>query len=252
MLRLTSVVLFLIAVLVLSSPLPAADWGSLTGKFVYDGTPPAPDPIVVNKDIAVFGKLNLVDESLVVGKDGGIANIVIYVRTRGIDVHPDLEKNTPAMVTFDNKGGRFRPRILPVWLEKQKVLLHNSDPVSHNSNVQPLGDEGANPLLPASGGSHMHTFNRQQFIPVPVSCGIHPWMKGYILPRSNPYVAVTGPDGSFKLDKLPVGELEFQVWQEKSGYVSVNGWVRGRFTRVIKSGANDLGTVKVTPELFNK
>ncbi len=236
-----------------SSLAVAAEWADLTGKFVYDGKPPVPKPVEITKDQEAFGNLGLVDESLLVSKDGGIANVVIYVRTRDVDIHPDIEKNIPKEVKFDNVGGRFVPHILPVWLDKQKVILHNSDPVPHNANVQPLGDEGKNPLLPPNTGVD-HKFNRQQLIPVPVACNIHPWMRGFILPRNNPYTAVTAEDGTFTLEKLPAGtELEFQVWHEKAGYLDPNGeWARGRFTMTLKPGKNDLGTIRVDPSVFEK
>jgi hypothetical protein len=231
---------------------PAADWGDLTGKFVYDGPPPQPKKVDVTKDVEVFGNLNITDESLVVGKDGGIANVVVYLRTTGVAINPELATSVKPKVEYDNKGGRFVPHILPLWYEKQTIVLKNSDPVGHNSNVQPLGDTGINPLLPANG-SVDHKFNRKQTLPIPVGCNIHPWMRGYVLPRDNPYFAVTGEDGSFKIEKLPAGaELEFQVWQEKSGYLVTPKTPMGRLKVAIKPGANDIGTIKVDPKVFNK
>jgi hypothetical protein len=227
----------------------AQQWGDLTGRFVYDGTPPTPKGINVTKDADVFGKLGLVDESLVVSKDGGLANVVIYVRTRNVPVHPDIKVDQK--ITLDNMGGRFVPRITVLWLPKQIVSLANSDPVAHNSNIQPIGDTGVNPLLPPMSAQD-YKLNRVQTIPVPVSCNIHPWMRGYVLPRDNPYFAVTGPDGTFKIEKLPAGKLEFQDWHEKAGYLALKEWKQGRFELEIKPGANDLGTKKVDPALLTK
>ena len=75
----------------------------------------------------------------------------------------------------------------------------------------------------------------------------------YILPLDHPYVAITGSDGTFRIPKLPVGkELEFQVWQERAGYVATNEWKRGRFKITIKPGVNDLGKIKLSPKLFEQ
>jgi len=44
------------------------------------------------------GKHKLVNEELVVSDDKGIANVVLFVRSKGVTVHPDLEdgsKSTP-------------------------------------------------------------------------------------------------------------------------------------------------------------
>ncbi|MCA9103125.1 MAG: hypothetical protein R3C10_23010 [Pirellulales bacterium] len=251
-----NVVLVVAALVTLSTP-ALAQWGDLTGKFVYDGKAPAPTKIDVTKDVEVCGKFPLVDESLLVGEDGGLANIVVYVRSRNVKVHPDYDALKDEKAILDNNGCRFQPHVLPVWIE-QTMELHNSDPVPHNSNIAPLGDKAVNPLLPPMGMLD-HTFRRKQTYPVPVSCNIHPWMKGYVLPAENPYVAVTAEDGSFTLKNLPAGkELEFHAWHEKSGNVDPTGagvpkgWSKGRFKLKIAEGANDLGTIKLAPKLFEK
>jgi hypothetical protein len=229
----------------------AEGWGNLTGKFVYDGTPPAAAPIVPNKDQEVCGKHKLVDEALLVDANGGIANVLVYVRTKGVAVAPGYAANEKATIVYDNKGFRFEPHILGVTTT-QTLELHNSDPIGHNSNMQPLGLVGINPLLPA-GGAATYQFTKGQLLPTPITCNIHPWMKGYVLARDNPYIAVSKPDGTFELKDLPAGvELEFQAWQEKSGYVATPEWAKGRFKMTIKAGNNDLGTIKLKPELFNK
>ena len=50
-------------------------------------------------------------------------------------------------MVYDNKGCRFEPHVLALWI-KEGLELHNSDPIGHNSNLQPLGGEPINPLLP--------------------------------------------------------------------------------------------------------
>lgn len=230
-----------------------SDAADLTGRFVYGGPVPAPAKLNIDKDVEAFGNLGLVDETLLVGADGGIANVVVYVRTEGAPITPEAEKAAAPKVEYDNKGGRFEPRIVGVWVGKQTLVLKNSDPVGHNSNLQPLGDTPINPLL-TPNSTVEHQFSRKQNLPQPVGCNIHPWMKGYILPRDNPYVAVSGKDGKFDLKNLPTGtELEFQVWHEKSGYLAAKPeWDKGRFTMTLKDGVNDLGEIKVDPSLFNK
>ena len=67
----------------------------------------------------------------------------------------------------------------------------------------------------------------EERLPGLVDCNIHPWMKGYLLVRDNPYMAVTGNDGSFLIANLPAGEWEFQAWHERSGFVDIGDWRRG-------------------------
>jgi hypothetical protein len=247
------ITLAMVAAGICLTPLAAdAQWGTLKGKFVYEGAAPTPTPVKVDKDVQEFGKLNLVDEALVVGPEGGVENVVIYCRTKNVKVDPALEKDLPKTVLMDNKGGRFAPHIVPVWVKHQALILGNSDKVGHNSNIQPLGDMGANPLIPPAGMVELK-FNRSQNVPVPVGCNIHPWMKGYVLPRDNPYMAVSNADGEFEIKNLPAGELEFQAWQEKAGYLEAPGWAKGRFKATIKADeTTDLGTIKLAPKLFEK
>jgi hypothetical protein len=123
--------------------------------------------------------------------------------------------------------------------------------VAQNVAFTPLLDASANIIIPI-GGDATHKFRRKQRLPVSILCNYHPWEKAYILPLDHPYAAITGEDGSFTIPKLPVGELEFQIWHEKSGYVDTDDWPKGKMKMTIKPGANDLGTIKLSPELFEK
>lgn len=246
------------SLLVLSVPAPAAEWGDLTGKFVYGGPAPTQPQIAVTKDQTCCGN-NVPDESLVVAADGGIANVVIYVRTKLAEnaIHPGFAPNAPKQIVYDNKNCRFEPHIAGVWLSKTAISLHNSDMCAHNSNLAPILDKAINPLLPPMS-DQPYSFSREQNIPQPVSCNIHPWMKGYVLPRSNPYFAVSAPDGSFTIKNLPAGEHEFQVWHEVVGYLAaMPEWKTGKFKMAIKPGKNVLGkdpagVVKVAPATLQK
>jgi hypothetical protein len=239
----------LCAVVVLSLAATAhAQWGNLKGQFIYNGKAPEPKKLDTNKEPTCVPH-NLIDESLIVGPDGGIKDVVIYVRTKGVKINPALA-NPPARAELDNKNCRFEPHILPILLT-QTLVVKNSDQFSHNSNVTEVGGAGTNPLI-AAGKEATYKYARASVTPQPVACNIHPWMKGYVLPRDNPYFAVSKPDGTFDIKDLPVGKLEFQVWQEKAGFVDTKDWPKGRFTMDIKPGDNDLGVIKLDPKLFNK
>ena len=250
-----SAVLMLTAVLILALVIlfgaqnAQAQWGDLTGTFVLDGPAPAPVPLnTEGKDAPVCnGAVKLFDESVVVGKEGGLANVVIYVRSKDVKIHESYQKVATDGVVLDNKDCRFEPHIVPLWLS-QTLLVKNPDPIVHNCKGDPLGDVGFNPTI-QPGGEFKVQFNKLQSIPVPVNCNIHTWMKGYVVVRDNPYTAITDQAGKFTIKNLPAGELEFQAWHEKAGYLEAKPeWKRGRFTLKIADGkASDLGTIKVKP-----
>jgi plastocyanin len=236
----------------------AAEWGNLKGRFIFDGKRPEPAKINPTKDVEVCSKHQLYDESLVVSEDGGIANIVVYLRTKNPEVHPDYAAKANEPVVLDNKGCRFEPHMVAVRTG-QPLEIKNSDPVGHNTNATTRANPPFNVII-ASGGTDTKTLKSAENLPVEVACNIHPWMKGWLVVRPDPYFAVSAEDGTFEIKNLPAGkELEFQVWQEKSGYVQkakIDGkpadWARGRFKMTIKPGDNDLGEIKLDAVQFAK
>lgn len=227
----------------------AADWGNLKGRFVYDGKAPMPKSIDTSKE-AMCAKHKVVDETIVVGEDGGLANVVVFVSSPKVKVNPDYNSSAKETVALDNNGCRFEPHILPVRIT-QTLEIKNSDPFSHNSNVAPLGDTPENPLLSPDSVFEYH-FHKQQTVPQPISCNIHPWMKAWVVVKDHPYVAVSDKEGSFEIKDLPAEELEFIVWHENNGYLAAkSGWGKKKptFKMKIKKGDNDLGEIKVESKL---
>ena len=256
-LRLKLATFAVLSVTLLAAQLPAAEWASLKGRFVYDGTPPEAPAITADKDVAVCGQPKLVHEELTVSADKGIANVVIFVRSKNVTVHPDLEDGSKAEpAVLDNKDCRFEPHVGFVQTG-QTLTIKNSDPVGHNSNIATMKNSPSNSLIPSNGASDV-TFSRDEAIPATVTCNIHPWMKAYLVIRPNPYGAVTAADGSFEIENLPVGEeLEFQLWHEKGGYLDefvLDGKKtdakRGRIDLTVKAGGTDLGDIVISPKLF--
>jgi hypothetical protein len=244
-----------VAILATVGSMASAQTATIKGKFVYDGDPPKPVQIECNKDQATCCTMPHFDKSLVVGKDGSIANIVVYVRTRGLKAPADVLAKHKEPVLLDNKTCVFEPHVVGV-VTGQKLVIGNSDNVGHNTNI---AAQGFNPIVPA-GGKVESTPKTVTLIPNEVSCNIHPWMKAWVLVRPDPFFAVSKEDGSFEISGLPVGkEVEFQVWQEKSGFVTdvkldgkTTAWARGRFKQKLKAGDNDLGEIKVAAKIFNK
>ena len=71
------------------SPLAAEEWGTIKGQFLYGGDAPAASEFKADKDVEVCGMHKLPNEELAVGADKGIANVVVFVRDKGVKVHPD-------------------------------------------------------------------------------------------------------------------------------------------------------------------
>jgi hypothetical protein len=244
--RLASLALFVLAFVVFSSA-SAAEWGSIKGRFVVDGQPPKPAPLIVTKDQFCIDNPPK-NETVIVGEDGALANVVVYLRLGRrdkIDVHPDYEATLSEPAVLDNKACHFVPHVTLVRTGQQ-LVLKNSDPVGHNTNLGIF-----NQIIPA-GGETPTKLTRAEALPKPVSCNIHPFMRGYVLIQDHPYMAVSDEDGTFEINNVPAGKRGFTYWHETSGpmrNLKVGGGTadrRGTVELTIKPGETlDLGDIKV-------
>ena len=246
-------------------------FGTLSGRFIYDGEPPArKDWYSSFAEIDVSqpqqpgpgGRISGVegvyrdflkhkirpkteDRSLLVGKDGGVANVVVWVVSRGIPWSRPPGEFVPAVIQL--KDGNFSPRFAAVTIG-QPLLIQNKDPVSLNfaAEFSRALNPSFNVLLPPGTTVHCGTFRAPEPYPASYQSNLAPWANGRVFVHGNPFVAVSQPDGSFTLPNLPTGDWEFQVWHERGGYVQ--HWPKGRFQQSIKPGDNKLGTIKLKPE----
>jgi hypothetical protein len=226
----------------------AADWGTIKGRFVVDGQPPKPAPLVVTKDQFCIDKMPT-NEAIVVGDDGALANVLVHLRIgrrEKVDVHPDYAAQLSEPVVLDNEGCHFVPHVA-LLRTGQEIILKNSDPVGHNTNVGGV----FNQIIP-SGGQTPTKISRAAALPIAVTCNIHPFMRGYVFVQDHPYMAISDEDGSFEIKNVPVGKRAFVFWHEGPSFLQklkVGGGTtdrRGTVELTIKAGETlDLGEIKV-------
>jgi len=254
MLNLIKKIVFAAAVVMTASPVFAADWGSLKGRFVVDGTPAELPALQVDKD-AVCMEAKPKNQALVIGDGNALANVVVYLRaprTGKIAIHPDYEAELSKPVVLDNRGCEFHPHITLVRVG-QPLEITNSDPTGHNTNVNVFS---FNQTIPAMGKTQIKA-PKDSPLPTPVVCNIHPFMKGHLLSLKHPYMAASGEDGTFEIKNLPVGKHEIQLWHEVPGYMkdlttkAGKANRQGRVNVTITAGETvDLGDVKVPASML--
>lgn len=189
--------------------------GTLTGKVTYASRKPARRPIQMDQDpecarLHKSGRLS--DESVVVGSDGALANVFVYLKS-GLE---DKKFEPPAApVTIDQKGCWFQPRVLGIQTG-QVLQVTNSDPVTHN--VHPLAQVNREWNQSQAGGDPplSRRFTKPEIL-IPVKCNIHRWMRAFIGVVDHPYFAVTRSDGSFEMANVPPGTYTVAAVQEVLG-----------------------------------
>jgi plastocyanin len=188
--------------------------GTVTGKILYKGKPPAPKAIDMSEEPACVEahKGRAYNQSLVVNRKGDLANAFIYIKS-GLDGKTFEVPADP--VTIDQNGCWFHPRVLGIQTG-QTLKIVNSDPVTHN--IHPMAQ--VNREWNHSQGSDDPPMARRFLKPeimIPVKCNIHSWMHAFIGVLDHPYFAVSQDDGTFEIENLPPGTYTLAVWTETLG-----------------------------------
>src|ERR1700678_936489 len=186
---------------------------SVKGTVKFVGAPPKPSSIDMSQDplCAKLHSTPATTEDVVVGGDGGLANVVIYV-SDGLTSH-NFQPPSQAAV-LEQKGCQYKPHVLALQAN-QKLDVVNGDETTHNIHPTPNNNREWNMTQPHAMPLEQ-SFAREE-IAIPVKCNIHPWMKGYIAVFKHPYFAVSDKNGSFELKELPPGTYTITAWQEKLG-----------------------------------
>jgi plastocyanin len=196
-----------------SEPSRNDEVGSISGKVVWEGERPAPRPDLDIKAEATAGchdadTMDKTDESLLIGEQGGVANVVLTIEVAG------AEKKVPAEpIVFDQEGCRFHPHVAVVPVGAT-LRFANSDETNHNVHTYAKKNDSINKNV-AAAGTLDQVLTKAEVIDV--KCDIHPWMKGYVVVTDATHHAVTKPDGSFEITGLPAGDYELAWWHEELG-----------------------------------
>lgn len=183
--------------------------GTISGEVKFTGTPPTPEKITVTKDQEVCGKTEKVDESLLVGPNGGLQNVVVSVT----DIAKGKKMDETA-ATLDQKDCRYAPHIvlLPAGAE---LKIINSDGILHNIHTSSSKNPPFNRAQPKFKKEIDEKFTSPET--VKLACDVHGWMSGWLIVEDHPYYAVTDANGAFKITEVPPGNYELKFWQEALG-----------------------------------
>lgn len=194
----------------------AASAGQITGTVKLDGTAPHQKPIDMSKEpscAAVHKDKPVTGETVVVGANGGLANVVVYV-SQGLTGN---EAAPSQPVQLEQKGCQYLPHVVAANAG-QHIKILNSDQTSHNIYPQATKNSPWNKSQPPGAPPLDVTWGSEEVIPV--KCNVHPWMRAYIVVVKGPY-GVSDDSGAFKLD-LPPGNYTLTAWHETYGTQTQN------------------------------
>lgn len=147
----------------------------------------------------------------VVGADGALANVFVYVKEGLSGSHP-VPSETKLL---DQSGCQYKPHVSGIQVG-QTLVIRNSDETLHNVHALPSANSEFNNGQPFQGMELEHTFDTAEVM-VPFKCDVHPWMSSYVGVLDHPFFAVSGPGGSFQIDGLPAGDYVLEAWHEEFG-----------------------------------
>jgi plastocyanin len=191
--------------------LPAAPRAEvLSGVVEFTGA--APPAAKQNRDADAFCAKTSANDEAVVVRDKKLVNVWVHV-TKGAP-EARAPEGAPEVVV-DQVACNYRPRV-QFAVVGQKVVAKNTDPILHNVHTY-LGPATLfNKGMPnAEAKPVTHVADKDGVIRW--KCDVHAWMRAFIGVNKNPYQAVSGDDGAFKIEGIPPGTYTVEAWHEKFG-----------------------------------
>lgn len=190
-------------------PVHAAETGTIVGTIRYGGKAPLPLKIVPSTDVAVCGQQGLLDEKLLVAKDGGLANVVVWV----VSSTRAEAKSEP--VTIDNLRCRYEPHVVVAHVD-EPLMVRNRDRFLHTSQAkESSGKPVFSVALPTQNMTIEKRFKRRGVYSV--DCDVHPWMRGWVVVLAGELAATTSPTGAFRIAGVSAGKHTLKLWHEVLG-----------------------------------
>lgn len=187
------------------APAPAPVKATVTGRVsLAEADRTAAKPLAVGEEAAKgCGVVDTRDPNLQFDEKGGLAHAVVTISVKGSEVKP-LEKP----VKVDQRSCKFEPYVTVVPVGSTVEYL-NSDNVNHNVNLSTTRNDAMNSTL-TPGLTKSAKFEKAERMQA--TCSTHTWMRSWVVVTDSNFYAVTGADGSFKIEGLPPGEHKLEVW----------------------------------------
>jgi plastocyanin len=188
--------------------------GTITGKVLFTGDPPVMPVIDMasNPNCEKQHKTPQKAETVIVNPNGTLKYAFVWIK----DGLPKARWNPPAEAArLDQTGCVYGPHLLGI-MEGQQLEILNNDPVNHNVHAESQINPAWNESQPPRAEHKFKRFNAAEIM-FPMTCSVHPWMRSWVAVSPHPFFAVTGDDGSFKLNGVPPGTYTIEAVHERFG-----------------------------------
>jgi plastocyanin len=187
---------------------PTGATGTIKGVANFAGKGPEMKVPTKRKE-AELCKDKEVKYNAVLVNNGKLQDVLVRV----MDVKGKFEAPKEKAV-LDQKDCMYTPRIQAV-MEGQEIDVKNGDATLHNVHAKKGAESLFNQAQPK--GSPAITKEWDDSAVIKFTCDVHPWMRAFVVVHDNPFHAVTKDDGSFTIDKVPVGKYEVEAWHSQFG-----------------------------------
>lgn len=201
--------------------LQAVRAGDISGTITLSGTPAEEKEIEAmgtNPDCSKLHEAPVKTQFYVVGPAHELKDVVISIKNLP---GKSTGASAPPLIV-DQKGCEYIPYVFAAQTG-QKIVVKTSDPFLHNVDVIPAapGNVASGKNVPQAPGGADVTFSfpaEESFLRF--KCDVHTWMFSYVTVVDNPYFAVSGKDGKFKITNVPQGHYTIEAAHRKAGKVT--------------------------------
>jgi len=197
--------------LAVSAGMATVSMADVTGKAVFDGKAPDPKKITMTPQCAALHQNPVFEETYVVGKNGELKNVVVYVKD-GAKLGGDAAPAAP--VILDQKDCVYSPHVVTVRVG-QEFKARNSDGFLHN--VHGLAKQGEFNFPQQTTGQEDPIPSNKEVETYKIKCDIHPWMNAWAVVLDHGFSSVTGDNGEFTIKGLKDGKVTLVAWHERLG-----------------------------------
>jgi carboxypeptidase family protein len=187
--------------------------GNLTGKIVFSGSDPAPQPFSIDKDTDVCGSSQEIDYVRV--SDGKLADVIVYLE----DIKSGKDYSDE-QAEIEQNGCKFWP-FVSIAINGQNLTVHNLDAVAHNVHTYELIGSAKrtafNVNQPDQGSVLTKKVKLRRGNTMKLECDQHDFMHGFVFVAKNPYYAVVSENGDFRIDGIPPGSYTVKAWHNTLG-----------------------------------